>query len=337
MPALITRGQYGTNKSSKGVGPWKGGNSLKSLCGKSGFFGGEVVKTFADHKSVNKCQALKFRRRNNKATIQCQGEEFKLYPFDEKDYVKVQLKLYMEPQDIKDRYLQGNLIYTKDGEDLKQGVTALIMQVGGDTLQCLSTALQKANGDRPMSLDLLYTVLERGKEISSSHWGLVRVAVVDLQNNVFHGRLFFGDTRTGKVVWDCDCRPSDGSWLAIKYNVPIYVHNNVWKECARGLSFSTTPEKKVDGQPVEENYDPNDPFQVRANDFEVIKLLKREMQVALTEENYSEAARIRDHPYLKIYMRMIQSQQEGRLDNAKELQKQLQEMINESEKRRVED
>ena len=28
-------------------------------------------------------------------------------------------------------------------------------------------------------------------------------------------RLFFGDT-DGSTVWDCDCRPSDGLWLALK-------------------------------------------------------------------------------------------------------------------------
>eukprot|EP01024_Parvocaulis_polyphysoides_P062020 TRINITY_DN6979_c0_g1_i3.p1 TRINITY_DN6979_c0_g1~~TRINITY_DN6979_c0_g1_i3.p1 ORF type:complete len:354 (+),score=37.98 TRINITY_DN6979_c0_g1_i3:104-1063(+) len=211
------------------------------------------------------------------------------------------------------------------------------MQVGGDTLSCLNSAIQRNFGDRPMALDLLHSVLERGKEISSAHWGLLRVAVVELKTNVFHGRLFFGDTRTGKAVWDCDCRPSDGSWLAIKYNVPIYVHQEVWKECARELSLNQSPEKKLDGSGLEDNIDPNDPFQVRSNDFEVIKLLKREMKVALGEENYSEAARIRDHPFLLIYMRMLESQQAGRIENANKLRKQLEEMINESEKRRVED
>ncbi len=28
---------------------------------------------------------------------------------------------------------------------------------------------------------------------------------------VYHGRLFFGDANSGEVVWDCDCRPSDGA------------------------------------------------------------------------------------------------------------------------------
>ena len=45
---------------------------------------------------------------------------------------------------------------------------------------------------------------------------LLRVAVVDLQSFAYIGRLFFGDPATGQHSWDCDCRPSDGFWLALR-------------------------------------------------------------------------------------------------------------------------
>ncbi len=51
-------------------------------------------------------------------------------------------------------------------------------------------------------------------------WGLIRVAIVGLQNDVFVGRLFFGNLLTGRVCWDCDCRPSDGCFLSIKVRLP---------------------------------------------------------------------------------------------------------------------
>lgn len=34
---------------------------------------------------------------------------------------------------------------------------------------------------------------------------------------------------------------------------------------------------------------------------EDIKLLKRKLAVAVSEEDYPAAARIRDHPYMKLY------------------------------------
>ncbi len=58
-------------------------------------------------------------------------------------------------------------------------------------------------------------VLERGQEISKRDWRVVRVAIVELRQQTYIGRLFFGDD-AGVVMWDCDCRPSDGCWLALK-------------------------------------------------------------------------------------------------------------------------
>ena len=66
--------------------------------------------------------------------------------------------------------------------------------------------------------DLHLQVLQRGQDISKSDWKLACVAVTELRGMVFIGRLFFGRD-TGEMVWDCDCRPSDGTWLAIKVRV----------------------------------------------------------------------------------------------------------------------
>lgn len=62
-------------------------------------------------------------------------------------------------------------------------------------------------------------VLERGQEISKRDWRVVRVAIVELRQQTYIGRLFFGDDN-GVVMWDCDCRPSDGCWLALKAYIP---------------------------------------------------------------------------------------------------------------------
>lgn len=35
-------------------------------------------------------------------------------------------------------------------------------------------------------------------------------------NDVYYGRLFFGDPETQQVLWDCDVRPSDATFLALK-------------------------------------------------------------------------------------------------------------------------
>ena len=67
-------------------------------------------------------------------------------------------------------------------------------------------------------------VLERGQEISKRDWRVVRVAIVELRQQTYIGRLFFGDD-AGVVMWDCDCRPSDGCWLALKVWASPSAHN----------------------------------------------------------------------------------------------------------------
>lgn len=57
-------------------------------------------------------------------------------------------------------------------------------------------------------------MLQRGQDISNRDWELLRVAIVDMRNNTYVARLFFGNQETGEVAWDCDCRPSDGLWLS---------------------------------------------------------------------------------------------------------------------------
>lgn len=63
--------------------------------------------------------------------------------------------------------------------------------------------------------------MQRGQDISKRDWRVLRVAIVELRNETYIGRLFFGDADSGNVVWDCDCRPSDGCWLALKVDIPL--------------------------------------------------------------------------------------------------------------------
>lgn len=67
-------------------------------------------------------------------------------------------------------------------------------------------------------LCLALQMWQRGRSISKRDWTLLRVAVVSCVNDVYYGRLFFGDPETQQVLWDCDVRPSDATFLALKVN-----------------------------------------------------------------------------------------------------------------------
>lgn len=69
----------------------------------------------------------------------------------------------------------------------------------------------------------------------------------------------------------------------------------------------------------------------RKDDPDPVKRLKREMQVALAEEDYSSAARIRDHPFMKLAVRIVEEQIAGHDSEAEELRTKLQDAVKEHE------
>ena len=62
----------------------------------------------------------------------------------------------------------------------------------------------------------VHQMWQRGRAMSKRDWTLLRVAVVACVNDVYFGRLFFGDPDTQQVLWDTDVRPSDATFLALK-------------------------------------------------------------------------------------------------------------------------
>jgi bifunctional DNase/RNase len=178
----------------------------------------------------------------------------------------------------------------------------LLVSVGGDSFQALLLLLQRRAAPRPLTLDLLWAVLERAEAVDGEGWSVLRVAVVGMTSTAFVGRLWLGSSATGEVFWDCDIRPSDATWLAVKSNAPIFVHRQVLNNQALGIDRSP-PEggARAEGGAGA----PLDPATLmttpRPLDPEPLKRLKMELRVALAEEDYAAAARIRDHPFCKLH------------------------------------
>lgn len=246
-----------------------------------------------------------------------------------------------------------------------------MVEIGGDTVSNISAALESTQFARPLALDLLWQVLERGQAISKSDWALVRVAIVDLRGGTFIGRLFFGDRDLGKVrqtitfcalsqahslsfllffvfqiYWDCDCRPSDGVWLALRSKCPVFVSKSVWNLAAVPLSklvvMSKEQQDDLDNMSADEDaqvfyseegsgQDADFPLLgLKTEDPEPIKRLKRELQVALAEEDYGSAIRIRDHPFMILYTEIETKAAEGNEEEATMLREELNRAIQES-------
>ncbi|KAK2078364.1 hypothetical protein QBZ16_003204 [Prototheca wickerhamii] len=235
----------------------------------------------------------------------------------------------------------GHLLLMREGPrgivDVERG---LVLSVAGDTLAGIASLMQGRSADRPLSLDLLWSVLERGRELSRRDWRLQRVAIVALRGDAYIGRAFFGDA-SGQTAWDCDCRPSDGCWLSLKGRCPIYVHRRVWEDNASPLKELARQENPVTGAgaagkapesaapaaaPAAPAEDPSPAAQLtsfKPSDPEVLKRLKMEMRVALKDEDYATAKRLRDHPFMRLHTQMVDAEKTGDLMTAQKLRDEL--------------
>ena len=235
--------------------------------------------------------------------------------------------------------------------------------IAGDSAVNLYTTLNsdQKNGTekpigRPMIQDVMTSILGVMQESNPRHWGLLRVAIVSLEHDVFVGRMFFGDKVIGKSYYDCEVRPSDGLILALQSGAPIFVNLKVWQAAKKPLTKSTVyqmlsqsnkalPNGTISDLPstrqskssrqgdldqsrrFQRPLSPADLTDLLDDDLSEIKLLKRKLLIAVKEEDYSTAAAIRDHPYLLVYREICQSKIHGDSHRAAKLESELQRQI----------
>jgi bifunctional DNase/RNase len=306
--------------------------------------------------------ALSFRHPSSKFRKQCftgihtsrcryctrPSAHYAPFPFIPDDYYRCSLQLLQSHEQMT---MTGLMLFQKeseDGEIIDDG-DGMIVAIGGDTFQAIVLLLQGRLEIRPLTVDLLCRFLEQAKSVSEKDWSMIRVAITDISESTFIGRIYFGDSTSQEISWDCDCRPSDGVFLALKHGAPIFIHQKVWasvsapldelKENAQwqmahvnrelkahregdasegvllGGGLQQSGQKKLDVATLMTT--------VKRSDPEPLKLLKMELKVAIAEENYAEAARIRDHVFMKLSIAAATAKEEGDHEAAANYQKTL--------------
>ncbi|MCS7205424.1 MAG: DUF151 domain-containing protein [Leptospiraceae bacterium] len=144
----------------------------------------------------------------------------------------------------------------------------------------ISNELQGIKSPRPNTHDLMSNVLNLlGARI-------LRVIINDLIGSIFYATIVlqFEDR-----ILEIDARPSDSVALAIRLGCPIYMHKKVFRESAVVITNEdddvTSPQPQEDVVTQKEN-----PLKQKSK----LEILQEQLQKAIEEENYEEAARIRD-------------------------------------------
>lgn len=135
----------------------------------------------------------------------------------------------------------------------------------------ISNELQGIKNPRPNTHDLMIIILQQlGARI-------LRVIINDLVGNIFYATIVI---QMEDRIIEIDARPSDSVALAIRVGCPIFMHKKVFRESAVIISSGEDEQTVVEENPLKQKTP--------------LEILQEKLQKALEEENYEEAARIRD-------------------------------------------
>jgi hypothetical protein len=125
---------------------------------------------------------------------------------------------------------------------------------------------------RPLTHDLFKTVLD------SLGCRIARIEVSEVREDTFYARLVVEGNGNS---FDFDARPSDAICLALRFGAPMFVHEKVMDKAGIIMEKSGASEES---EPLDELQPEESPLDA----------LKSNLERAIKEERYEEAARLRD-------------------------------------------
>ncbi len=148
--------------------------------------------------------------------------------------------------------------------------------IGASEAQAIAIRMEGIAVPRPLTHDLLRNLLD------PLGVRLKRVEISELADNTFFARLILDREDKEMVV---DARPSDAIALALRCEAPIFVAPAVMQQAGVMLKDPSSPDDGVGGA------DDSAALGVKPSEMERTRTL---LAKAVEEENYEEAARLRD-------------------------------------------
>jgi bifunctional DNase/RNase len=157
------------------------------------------------------------------------------------------------------------------------GPRRLSILIGQEAAQNIAVELEAIKPPRPVTHDLLKTVLDRlGARV-------VEITITELVEGTFYASIVI-DAAADEI----DARPSDAIALAIRCNAPIYVAESVM------LEASIIPQEEEDGDEDEDDESTVTPTPEPERPRTLRESLQVKLDEAVRNEDYERAAQIRD-------------------------------------------
>lgn len=172
-----------------------------------------------------------------------------------------------------------------------KGKRTLPIIIGAFEAQAIAIALEKEiKPPRPLIHDLFKTFAER------FHIIVKQVIIHKLVDGVFYSSLICEQDKIEQII---DSRTSDAVALAVRFNAPIFTYENILEKAGVFLDPRETAQQIREIQEADEEID--DLISeiediVKGSDFEnfTLKELQTKLQLAVDDENYELAAKLRD-------------------------------------------
>lgn len=152
------------------------------------------------------------------------------------------------------------------------GKRRLPIIIGAFEAQAIALEIEGIKPPRPMTHDLLKSVID------TLGFSISEITITELREGTFYARITL-DTAVNDEI---DSRPSDAIALAVRYNVPIFVSEEVLREAG------FVPEDE------ESETAPDQEQKVGQSRERQLVTLQARLQEAIQKEDYELAARLRD-------------------------------------------
>jgi bifunctional DNase/RNase len=180
----------------------------------------------------------------------------------------------------------GFIVFLRHGQESR----VLPIFVGGNEAHSIALVLNGQPTPRPMTHDLMRTVLE------NLGWRVANIRVTRLVENTFYGRIYLEhDTHP---PMDFDARPSDAIALALRFKAHMEVHKSVFEQASVPIAKElASGEAKVQSEIMPESTEKSgrgDSIEKPSSAKDPVHELQKRLAHAIHEEHYEEAAKLRD-------------------------------------------
>ncbi len=170
-----------------------------------------------------------------------------------------------------------------------EGSRRLPIIIGTFEAQAIALELEHIKPPRPMTHDLMRNIIQ------SFDTHVKEVYINDLKEGTFYAKVIY--EHDGEDI-EQDSRPSDAIAIAIRFNSPIYVHQEILEE-AGILSDQEGEEGEEEAQQSEsttihEEPESSEPSTETGTPESELKKLEKNLANAIEKEDYEKAARLRD-------------------------------------------